>query len=116
VWLTVGGFQVALCAAELPGTGGGPRHLLGTEEGPAFVQRLLAGEGKGTETLLVPGGPPRELSFKGYRRSGRCELRLDGVLLEASAGLRAPPSDARRLLVRSWGSVRVLEVVLEAGR
>jgi len=116
LWITVAGFQVALLGSDLPGTTGVPRILVGTEEGNAFLQRLLAGEGKRSEGLIVPGTPPRELYFKGYRRSGRCELYLDGVLLESSPGLRAPPSEARALLIRSWGEIRVTGATVEGGR
>jgi tRNA A-37 threonylcarbamoyl transferase component Bud32 len=116
LWVTAGGFQVALSAADLPGSTGGARHLVGTEDGKLFLQRLLDGEGKRTESLLVPGTPPRELWFKGQRRSGRCQLFLDGLELESTAGLRAPPSDARALQIRSWGSVRVLSVTIEGAR
>jgi hypothetical protein len=115
LWLTAGGFQVVLSAPDLPG-GSGPRFLVGTDEGKAFLQRLLAGEGKPAESLLVPGTPPRELRFRAQRRSGRCELWLDGVLLESSAGLKAPAGNARAVQLRSWGSVRVLGVTLEGGR
>ncbi len=116
LWVTAGGFQLALIGADLPGSTGGPRHLVGTEDGKVFLQHLLTGEGQRTEALLVPGTPPRELRFEAQRRSGRCKLYLDGLPLENTAGLRAPPSDARALLIRSWGSVRVLEATLEGGR
>src|SRR6185503_18463425 len=116
LWVTAGGFQLALVGADLPGSTGGPRHLVGTEDGKVFVQRLLNGEGKRAESLLVPRTQPHELRLKAQRRSGRCELYLDGQLLEDTAGLRAPPSDARALLLRSWGSVRVLEANIEGGR
>lgn len=116
LWLNAAGFQVALSAPDLPGGNGAPRFLVGTDEGNAFLQRLLAGEGKRSGSLLAPGTPPRELRFKAQRRSGRCELYLDGVLLEESTGLKAPPSTARALLIRSWGSVRVLGITLEGGR
>jgi tRNA A-37 threonylcarbamoyl transferase component Bud32 len=115
LWLSAGGFQLALCAADLPGSSGPSRHLLGTEEGSTFLQRMLAGEGRSVEGLLVPGRPPRELRLEGYRRSGRCVLYLDDERL-ASVSLRAPPSDARSIQIRSWGSVRVLSAVLETGR
>ena len=107
---------MALAGPDLPGVRGGSRHLLGVEEGNDFLARLLAGEGKRVDSLIVPGTPPRELRFKGYRRSGRCEVYLDGQLLESSAGLRAPPGDARSIQVRSWGGVRILGAVLEGGR
>jgi serine/threonine-protein kinase len=116
LWVTAGGFQMALGGADLPGSTGGPRFLVGTEDGKAFLQRLLAGEGERAESLLVPGTPPRELHFKALRRAGRCELSLDGVPLEETTGLRAPPSDARALTIRSWGSVRVLAMTVEGGR
>ncbi len=116
LWLTAGGFQVAVSAPDLPGGNGAPRHLVGTDESNTFLQRLLAGEGKRNTSLLAPGTPPRELRFKAQRRSGRCELYLDGVLLEESSGLKAPPSSARALQIRSWGSVRVLGITLEGGR
>jgi hypothetical protein len=116
LWLTAAGFQIALCAPDLPGGGGAPRFLVGTEEGGDFLQRFLAGEGERVSSLLVPGTPPRELRFAAQRRSGRCQLYLDGSKLYESAGLRAPPSGARTLQLRSWGSVRVLAVELEGGR
>ena len=116
LWIDAGGFQLVLCGADLPGLGGGPRFLLAVEDGNALLQRILAGEGKPVEGLSVPGAPPRELTFKGYRRSGRCEVTLDGQPLEASAGLRAPPSEARSIQIRSWGAVRLLGATLEGGR
>ena len=115
LWLTAGGFQVLLSAPDLPGVGAGPRYLVGTEDGNAFLQRMLAGEGKRAESLLVPGTPPRELRLKALRRSGRCELYLDGVLLERTS-LKAPAASARALQLRSWGSVRVIGVALEGVR
>jgi len=118
LWLSVVGFQVALGAPE-PGASGAsaePRFLVGTDEADTFLQRFAGGEGKRAQSLLVPGGPPRELRFKAARRSGRCELYLDGALLERTSGLKAPPSDARALSVRSWGAVRLLSVVIEGQR
>jgi hypothetical protein len=116
LWVTAGGFQLALTASELPGAASGPRFLVGTEEGNAFLQRLLAGEGTRSEALILPGGPPRDLRFKVLRRRGRCELYLDGVQLANATGLRTPPLDAPSLTIRSWGAVRVLAVEIEGGR
>ncbi|MSR62846.1 MAG: serine/threonine protein kinase [Planctomycetes bacterium] len=117
LWISAAGFQIALSAADLPGASGAPGFLLGTEDGNAFVQRLLSSGGKGRDApLLVPGTPPRELRLRAQRRSGRCELWLDGTQLDSSTGLRAPPSDPRAIVVRSWGSVRVLAVTIEGGR
>ncbi|HEX6883748.1 MAG TPA: protein kinase [Planctomycetota bacterium] len=116
LWVSAAGFQLALGGTDLPGAAPGPRFLVGTDEPNAFLQRLMAGEGKRAEAVLVPGAPPRELVLRGLRRSGRGEVLLDGVSLGPLAGLRAPPSDARAMVLRSWGSVRVLEVTLEAGR
>ena len=116
LWLTAVGFQVALSAPELPGTRPGPRFLVGTDDGPAFLQRVLANEGQRAEAVLVPGGPQRELRFKAARRAGRYELYLDGVLLQESSGLRAPPPDARSLVFRSWGTVRILSISVDGTR
>jgi serine/threonine-protein kinase len=116
LWINAAGFQIALGSAELPGGNGSARYLVGTEEATLFLQRLMAGEGRRAEPVLVPGTAPRELVIRGQRRSGRGEVTLDGVSLGTLTGLRAPPSDARVILMRSWGSVRILEVALEAGR
>ena len=115
LWLTAGGFQLALGASDLPGTDGGARFLVGTEDGKTFLMRLLAGEGKRSGTIVVPGTPPRELVLSAHRRSGRYDCTLDGAPLAETAGLRAPPSDARSLELRSWGAIRILDVTLEGG-
>jgi tRNA A-37 threonylcarbamoyl transferase component Bud32 len=115
LWLSVAGFQVTLGSGDLPGASG-PRHLMSSDDGDAFLQRLMAGEGRSSGALLVPGGPPRVLRFRAARRSGRCELYLDDVLLGQSSGLRAPAGDGRWLGLRSWGGVRVLSVILEGDR
>jgi hypothetical protein len=116
LWLHAAGFQFALGAEDLPGASSGPRFLAGTEEASVFLKRLMDGEGKRVGAVLVPGTPPRELVLRAQRRSGRAELTLEGESIGPLAGLRAPPSEARSLWIRSWGSVRVLEVSLEAGR
>lgn len=116
LWITAAGFQIALCADELPGAPRGGRFLVATDEPQTFLERLIAGQGSRAERLLVPGSPPRELTFRAQRRAGRCELLLDGELLLSTTGLRAPPSEARTLVIRSWGSVRVHATSLEGGR
>jgi hypothetical protein len=100
----------------VPALGADARFLVGTDAANAFLQRLLDGEGRRPDAAIVPGMPVRELRLKALRRSGRCEVFLDGVSLADATGLRAPPSDALTLLVRSWGAVRVLSVRLEGGR
>jgi len=116
LWVTVGDFQVALGAADLPGAGDGARFLLGTDEPRVFLQRLLGGAGRREEVPLVPGAPPRELRIKASGRSGRCEVTLDGLRLADTSGLRVPSSKTYALHLRSWGSVRVLSASIEGGR
>jgi len=115
-WLTAVGFQIALTAGDLPGTPAGQRFLIGTDEPRSFLQRVVAGEGRRAEPLLIPGGPPHELRFRASRRAGRCELLLDDVLLEQTSGLRAPGGDPRSIVLRSWGTLRVLSATVEGGR
>ncbi|MEQ1892195.1 MAG: serine/threonine-protein kinase [Planctomycetota bacterium] len=115
LWITAAGFQIALGADELPGTPSGARFLVASDDPQSFLQRVMAGQGTRSERLLVPGAAPRELAFKAQRRSGRFELWLDGTLLTTS-GLRAPPSEARMLVIRSWGAIRVHGATLEGGR
>jgi len=116
LWITAAGFQIALCADELPGSPSGARFLVTSDEAPVFLERVIAGQGTRVPRLLVPGAPPRELTFRAQRRAGRCELLLDGEPLLETSGLRAPPSEARALVIRSWGAVRVHGVSLEGGR
>ncbi len=115
-WISAAGFQVALVGPGLAGTEKGGRFLVGTEEGSAFLRRLAAGDGERRESLLVAGGPPHELRFRAHRRAGRCELYLDGALLEQTSGLRAPSPEAVAIVVRSWEPVRLLAAAIEGGR
>jgi len=115
-WISAGGFQVAMVGPGLAGPERGARFLVGTEEASAFLAQLAEGEGQRVETLLAAGGPPHEIRLRVNRRAGRCELWLDGAQLEETSGLRAPPSAARSIIVRSWEPVRVLGITLEGRR
>ena len=85
------------------------------EEGAAISKRLRAGAGRPGKDLLWPSGP-HEILVRGNRRTGKLELVLDGVVLEETAGLKAPDADRLEIVIRSWEPVRVVSAELEAGR